>query len=36
MSNFDGIGRSLFEEKNILILGTIKNFKKRVIYEGGK
>jgi len=36
MSNLSGTGRTLFEEKNILILGTIKNFKKRVIYEGGK
>jgi len=27
MSNFDGIGRTLFEEKNILILDVIENFR---------
>jgi len=27
MSNLSGIGRTLFEEKNIPILGTIKNFR---------
>jgi len=36
MSNFNGTGKTAFENKNIPILGTIKIVKKRVIYEGGK
>ena len=36
MSNFNGVKKTVFIEKNILILGTIKIVKNRVIYEGGK